>query len=73
MIIIPTKIAKTTPTIAPAAVLSQLNNSLITIVAWLDCAALPPPKEPPIQNTAKIAAANFHNVFNPLDFNPLLI
>ena len=54
MIIIPTSIANTRPTIAPAAVLSQLNNSFKTIVAWLDCAAFPPPKEPPIQKTAKI-------------------
>ena len=57
MMMIPTKIAKTIPMMAPAAVLSQLKSSLMTMVAWLDCAAFPPPKDPPIQKIAKIMAA----------------
>ena len=73
IIIIPTKIAKTTPIIAPAAVLSKPNNSFNTTVAWLDCAALPPPNEPPIQKIAKTTAAILPTTLKPLSFRPLLI
>ena len=42
------------------------------MAAWFDWAALPPPNDPPIQQTAKITAAIFPKVLKPFYFNPLL-
>ena len=73
IIINPTIPAIIKPIIAPALVLSKPKSCLIARVAVLDCAAFPPPKDPPIQNIANNDAATVPNVLKPLDFNPLLI
>ena len=55
---------------APALVLSRPINCFIASVAVFDCAALPPPNEPPIQQTAKITAEIFPKNSKPLSFKP---
>ena len=60
------------PITAPALVLSNPNSCFTTIVAWFDWAALPPPKDPPIQQIAKTTAAILPKVSNPLSFRPFV-
>ncbi len=58
------------PMIAPALVLSSPTNCFIAKVAVFDCAAFPPPNDPPIQQIAKTTAATFPKDSKPLSLSP---